>query len=49
MVFIYYVFFIDEFPRYTWIYKMHRKNEVLNHFMKLVVTCKNSKSLWQHH
>lgn len=34
--FKYYVLFTDEFSRYSWIYPMHRKNEVLTHFKKLV-------------
>ena len=31
----YYVTFIDDHSRYTWIFPMKRKSEVLSHFQKL--------------
>ncbi|CAL2259750.1 unnamed protein product [Prunus armeniaca] len=39
--FKYYVLFTDEFSRYTWIYHMRRKNEVLTHFQTLVAMIQN--------
>jgi hypothetical protein len=39
--FKYYVLFTDEFSRYTWIYPMCRKNEVLTHFQTLVDKIQN--------
>ncbi|PRQ55232.1 putative RNA-directed DNA polymerase [Rosa chinensis] len=39
--FKYYVLFTDEFSRYTWIYPMRRKNEVLTHFQNLVALIRN--------
>ncbi|KAK9951723.1 hypothetical protein M0R45_007159 [Rubus argutus] len=39
--FKYYVLFTDEFSRYSWIFPMHRKNEVLTHFQKLVAKIQN--------
>ena len=38
--FKYYVLFTDEYSRYTWVYPMRRKNEVLSHFQKLVAMIK---------
>ena len=31
----YYVLFIDDFSRHTWIYLMRHKNEVFGHFQKI--------------
>ena len=39
--FKYYVLFTDEFSHYSWIYPMHRKNEVLTHFKKFVAKIQN--------
>jgi hypothetical protein len=39
--FKYYVLFTDECSRYTWLYPMRRKNEVLTHFQNLVAMIRN--------
>ncbi|PRQ49673.1 putative RNA-directed DNA polymerase [Rosa chinensis] len=39
--FKYYVLFTDEFSRYTWIYPVRRKNEVLTHFQTFVAMIQN--------
>ena len=37
----YYVIFIDDFSRFTWIYPMHRKYEVLTKFVKFKLLVEN--------
>ena len=37
----YYVTFIDDFSRHTWIYSMRQKSEVFGHFQKFKAEAKN--------
>ncbi|CAL9021646.1 unnamed protein product, partial [Prunus brigantina] len=37
----YYVLFTDDFSRYSWLYPMHRKNEVFSHFQTFLAMVKN--------
>ncbi|KAJ9566493.1 LOW QUALITY PROTEIN: hypothetical protein OSB04_002459 [Centaurea solstitialis] len=39
--FKYYVLFTDEYSRFTWLYPMRHKNEVLTHFQTLVALLRN--------
>ncbi|CAH9131622.1 unnamed protein product, partial [Cuscuta epithymum] len=39
--FKYYVLFIDDFSRYTWVYPMHRKSEVFTHFLNFQKLAEN--------
>ncbi|CAL8085814.1 unnamed protein product [Prunus armeniaca] len=46
--FCYYVLFTDEFSRYTWLYPMRRKSEVLSHFITFVSLVRNTFSASVH-
>lgn len=39
--FRYYVLFIDDYSRYSWIFPMKRKSEVFTHFKSFLATIKN--------
>jgi hypothetical protein len=37
----YHVIFIDDFSRFTWIYSLHAKSEVFEHFVKFKLLVEN--------
>jgi hypothetical protein len=37
----YHVIFIDDFSRFTWIYPLHNKSKVFEHFVKFKLLVKN--------
>jgi hypothetical protein len=42
--FKYYVVFIDDWSRFTWIYPLHRKSEVFENFIKFKLLVENQFS-----